>query len=73
MIPSRIVFLRRGQKPFLAGLKYSLLSFVAGWWSIPGLFWTPAVIIRNSRGGIDLTNTVASVLRGAAISAGGYR
>ncbi len=73
MMPSKIFLLQPGQKPLLAGLKYSLLSALVGWWSIPGLIWTPAVIIRNSRGGIDLTETVAVVLSGGAISAGGYR
>jgi hypothetical protein len=73
MMPSKIYFLQPGQKPFLAGLKYSLLSALAGWWSIAGLIWTPAVIIRNSRVGIDLTKTVVLVLSGAALSAGGYR
>jgi hypothetical protein len=73
LLPSKIYFLRRGQRPFLAGLKYSLLSVLVGWWSIAGLIWTPTVIIRNSRGGVDLTETVVLVLSGAALSAGGYR
>ena len=73
MIPSKMFVLSPGQSRVLPGIKYSLLSAVAGWWSIPGLIWTPTIIIRNSRGGIDLTRTVAAVLSGAAMSAGGYR
>jgi hypothetical protein len=73
MMPSKIFALQPGQSAFLSGIRYSLISFLAGWWSIPGLIWTPTVLIRNSRGGIDLTRTVAMVLSGAAISAGGYR
>ena len=73
MLPSRIYSFRRGQTVVFTGLKYSLLSALAGWWSIPGLILTPAVIIRNSRGGIDLTRTAALVLSGAALSAGGFR
>jgi len=73
MMPSRIFLLQRGQRPFLTGIRYSLLSALVGWWSFAGLIWTPAVIIRNSRGGIDLTRTVALVLSGTASSAGGYR
>ena len=72
MVPSKIYVFEPGRSSFPAGLKYSLLSALVGWWSIAGLIWTPAVIIRNSRGGLDLTRTVALVLSGAAVSAGGY-
>lgn len=73
LLPSRIFVLERGQRPFLTSLRYSLSSALLGWWSIPGLIWTPMVIVRNCRGGIDLTSTVAAVLSGAAMSPGGFR
>ncbi len=73
IIPSKIHVLQPRQRPFLVGLKYSLISAAAGWWSFVGLFWTPACIIRNCRGGTDLTKTVVAILSGSALSAGGYR
>jgi hypothetical protein len=53
--------------------EYSLISLFAGWWGIPaGPIWTVVTIIRNTRGGIDLTPAVEAVVCGSAIAAGGY-
>ena len=41
-----------------AGLKYSLKSMLLGWWSPSGLMHTPAAIMSNSLGGIDVTELV---------------
>ena len=38
-----------------AGLKHVLFCGILGWWSIAGLFWTPAALINNLMGGVDLT------------------
>ncbi len=73
LLPSKIEKLERRESPVLRGVKYSLLSFVVGWWGIPvGPIFTVASIVRNSRGGIDLTETIATVLAGQPMSAGGY-
>lgn len=32
---------------FLLSLVYSACTFIFGWWSIKGIFWTPAVILGN--------------------------
>jgi len=41
-----------------AGLKHTLFSALLGWWSLTGLFWTPAVIINNLMGGVDVTRVL---------------
>jgi hypothetical protein len=38
-----------------AGLKHVLFCAALGWWSVTGLFWTPAALIKNLTGGVDLT------------------
>jgi len=71
--PSKLEEIGPDQSRFVRGLKYSLISLVAGWWGIPaGPIFTIASIVRNCRGGIDLTATVIEVLNGTAISGGGY-
>jgi hypothetical protein len=56
---------------FVRGLKYSAMSFLAGWWSIPhGPIFTIVSIVRNCRGGVDLTPAVRAALTGTAISGG---
>lgn len=72
--PSKVEVLEPGQSAFVRGLKYSGISLLAGWWGIPGgPIFTIASIVRNCRGGIDLTRTVEAVLTGSRLSAGGYR
>ena len=39
----------------VAGLKHVLFCGTLGWWSVTGLFWTPAALINNLMGGVDLT------------------
>ncbi|MEA2464308.1 MAG: hypothetical protein QOJ98_2055 [Acidobacteriota bacterium] len=74
LMPSSIQSLQRGQSAVAKGLRFSLISLIAGWWGIPaGPIFTIASIVRNFRGGIDLTATVEAVLTGSAVSAGGYR
>jgi hypothetical protein len=71
--PSKLEELAPNQSRFVRGLKYSLISLVAGWWGIPaGPIFTIASIVRNCRGGVDVTGTVLHVLSGTAISGGGY-
>jgi hypothetical protein len=37
------------------GKKHAMTSAIFGWWSLFGLFVTPAVIFENMRGGRDVT------------------
>jgi hypothetical protein len=56
---SPVKFVRAGESAVTAGLPFTLLSLVAGWWGIPfGLIYTPQVIYKNLNGGIDVTNAV---------------
>jgi hypothetical protein len=57
--PSNIYFIRAGESPIMQGLKFSLLSFLLGWWGIP---WGPIYTIQslwvNFGGGKDVTQDV---------------
>jgi len=49
-----------GGSVFLAGLPYTLISLMVGWWGIPwGPIWTLETIGRNLAGGIDVTDAAA--------------
>lgn len=73
MVPSKVHVIRPEESGHSLAWKYSLLTALTGWWSFVGPFWTIACIIRNFRGGIDLTDTAAAVLSGTAMATGGYR
>jgi hypothetical protein len=56
---SDIYFIRAGEGTFSAGIGYTLLSLVFGWWGIPwGPIYTIEALIVNTRGGRDLTSQV---------------
>jgi hypothetical protein len=56
---SPVKFVRAGESAVTAGLPFTLLTFIAGWWGIPfGLIYTPQVIYRNLNGGVDVTSAV---------------
>jgi hypothetical protein len=60
---SPIYFVRANEGTFKKAWPYVGLSLLLGWWGVPwGLFWTPASILRNVRGGIDVTPTVVKAL-----------
>ena len=44
----------------LAGLKHTIFSMLLGWWSWTGVFWTIAVILGNTMGGIDVTDVLSA-------------
>jgi hypothetical protein len=47
---------RKGESAFFKGLKYTLLTLVAGWWGLPfGPFFTLAALYANLSGGEDVT------------------
>lgn len=51
------------QHAAVAGLPYTALSLVAGWWGFPwGFIYTPEVIYKNSKGGLDVTALVLQKL-----------
>ena len=56
---SATVLVHPGQSVVSAGLPYTLLSLVAGWWGFPfGLIFTPIAILSNLGGGKDVTGQV---------------
>lgn len=57
--PSPLHYLRPGEKGIVRGLRYSLVSFLLGWWGVPwGLVYTPLVLLTNLSGGCDVTEAV---------------
>jgi hypothetical protein len=62
---SATVLVRPGQSALGAGMPYTLLSAVAGWWGFPfGLIFTPISIIQNLSGGKDVTGHFRAALSG---------
>lgn len=58
-------FVKAGESAVAKGLPLTLLSLVVGWWGIPwGFIYTPQVIYRNLKGGIDVTPLVMKQLQG---------
>lgn len=59
-----------GHSRFLAGLPYSVLSLLFGWWGIPhGPIFTVTSLVYNFRGGIDVTSHLAAAIRGQRLPA----
>jgi hypothetical protein len=54
--PSALVRLRPGQKGWVRGIPYCLVSLLFGWWCIPwGLIYTPLTLWTNLSGGREVT------------------
>jgi len=51
----RIVWVPPGRSRAVAGLPWTLLSMLLGWWSLMGLFWTIQALVQNLMGGVDVT------------------
>jgi hypothetical protein len=61
--PSDIYFIRSGESALKKGLRFSLLSFVAGWWGIPwGPIYTIGALANNFGGGTVVTREVLNQL-----------
>ncbi len=53
---SRTYYLKPGETGFGTNFRWSLLSLLAGWWSFHGVIWTLKCLMRNLRGGTDMTD-----------------
>jgi len=61
--PSNIYFVRAGEGAVGKGLKFSLVSFLLGWWGIPwGPIHTVGSFITNFSGGKDVTQEILTSL-----------
>jgi hypothetical protein len=57
------IFVRAGKSARIAGLGWSAIAFVVGWWGVPwGPIFTVQCIVRNMRGGHDITDDVVNAL-----------
>ena len=60
---SAVHFIRSGESAATKGLKYTLVSLLAGWWGIPwGPIWTISTVVSNLRGGKDVTGQIVTAL-----------
>ncbi len=56
---SRTFFIKGDSNKIVKGLRYSLLTFLVGWWGIPwGPIYTVQSIWINFKGGHDITGEV---------------
>ncbi|MCL1807280.1 MAG: hypothetical protein FWG31_06230 [Oscillospiraceae bacterium] len=64
MRSSGIYLIRDGESRAAKGLRFTVLTFLAGWWGVP---WGPVYSIRsiktNLRGGIDITENVKALVQ----------
>ena len=56
---SAVQFIKADESAAAKSLPYTALTFLLGWWGIPwGFIYTPQVLYRNLKGGIDVTSSV---------------
>ncbi len=61
---SAVHWIPGGSSAIVPGLRFSLLSFLTGWWGIPwGPIYTIGAIVTNFRGGRDITSEVLYILQ----------
>ena len=61
---SNIYFIKAGEGTFKKSIKFTLISFLVGWWGLPwGIIYTIESLITNFGGGRDMTSQVMSALR----------
>ncbi len=61
-----------GSSRLSPGIPHTLITLALGWWAIPaGPIFTIRALVNNLRGGIDVTERISHVLRGAPVSAFG--
>ena len=62
--PTEVYYLPPGESAGAAGLPFTVVSFLFGWWGIPwGPIFTIQTLIKNLNGGTDVTAQVATVVR----------
>ena len=63
---SEIYVVPAGESAVTAGLKYTGLSVLVGWWGIPwGIIWTIMALVKNFQGGTDVTEQILARMRAA--------
>jgi hypothetical protein len=59
-----VQFVKVGESAVVKGLPWTALSAVFGWWGIPwGFIYTPQVLYKNLKGGVDVTPLVLAQLQ----------
>ena len=67
--PSPVVRLRSGQRGWIKGLPYTIVTLLLGWWCIPwGLVYTPLCLWTNLSGGRPIVAEEWEIWGQAAIS-----
>ncbi|MEO8033234.1 MAG: hypothetical protein ABI837_02300 [Acidobacteriota bacterium] len=68
LTPSDPIEIPLGHSRLTPGLRYSLATLLLGWWAIPGIVFTIRALVTNSRGGMDVTENVASLVKAVPLS-----
>ncbi len=56
---SKIYFIKSGEAGINEGIIYAMISVILGWWGLPwGPIYTVSTLIKNLKGGIDVTQEV---------------
>ena len=66
---TRYRWVRPGGSRIAKGFLQSVLTLILGWWSVTGFFWTLYALVKNFRGGLDVTRllTAPVTLEGPAV------
>lgn len=63
-LKSPVYFILPGQNTFMKSIRYTLMSFLLGWWGIPwGPIYTVSSIMTNLSGGEEITKTMLKELQ----------
>jgi len=60
---SDVYFIKASESSLSKGWPYLLMTFLLGWWSIHGFFWTIGALFTNFNGGHDVTMEVMASQR----------
>ncbi|RYZ29453.1 MAG: hypothetical protein EOO10_06260 [Chitinophagaceae bacterium] len=61
---SGIYFIKSDENGFTKGTPFTFISFLFGWWGIPwGIIYTIECLLKNTNGGIDVTDMVMRYLQ----------
>ena len=61
---SSVQLVKPGESAVVKGLPFTAFSLIFGWWGIPwGFIYTPQVIYKNLKGGVDITPLVLARLQ----------
>ncbi|MBZ0113006.1 MAG: hypothetical protein K8J08_11125 [Thermoanaerobaculia bacterium] len=70
---SRVFAIGEVDSRVVPGIRYSLLTFITGWWAVAGIFLSIDALAQNFRGGTDVTDLARRAFEGVPVSAYGVK